>query len=185
MARSLNREADRASGRWRRARWWAWWAASAGAWDPRRLAAGAPAATRAFQYVFAHWSEANCDAAVDLAVEAERPRDTPLDAPLPFACHGADVQFTFGNEAGPDGLSSDSPTPRHDCPYSQSGRRLSDAGDADGGWRPGGGVRKLASDDDGGIATVDRFRAADCAFWASVDDEVAAALAVNWRQRAW
>ncbi|KAH8053331.1 acetylcholinesterase [Aureococcus anophagefferens] len=179
MARSLNREADRAAAAGR--------GGAGGPGGPRPRAPGTRGGARR-------------GAGGDARLPAERPRDTPLDAPLPFACHGADVQFTFGNEAGPDGLSSDSPTPRHDCPYSQSGRRLGRGprllgsfarggrpvreGDADGGWRPGGGVRKLASDDDGGIATVDRFRAADCAFWASVDDEVAAALAVNWRQRA-
>ena len=195
IAASLNAQANahHATRRWWWWSWWWWWGTAA----PPPAARRAEAETtrpfrRAFRYVFAHWNDAGCDASLDLGVADARPADTPSDAPLPFASHGSDVSFAFGTDWGPDLLSSDSPTPRKDCPYSDDGRALSDAmmdywgsfarhgrphhdNDADA-WRLNA-ARALKGDADGGVANLGDFKAADCAFWASVEDDVKAAFA--------
>ena len=175
MARSLN---QRPRGSWWAA-WAAWWAGAAPP-APR-------SPTAAWTYVFSHWSDAGCDASLTLLVEAYRPWDSPYDHPLPFASHGSDIAYTFGNDFGPNGLAGVQPTPRDDCPKAKEERALADAiadywgsfardgaprrqRDTDK-WRRNA-VRKLAVRSDGGLANIDGFKRADCRFWASVKDDV-------------
>ena len=152
--------------------------------------------TRRRRYVYAHWSEAGCDASLALLAESYRPWDSPFDHPLPWASHGSDIASTFGNDFGPDGLSGATPTPRQDCPKTREEVALSDAlqdywaafartgrpdrpGDAEPNrWRRNA-VRKLAARADGGLANLDGFKRDDCAFWATVQAEVNANAAAR------